>query len=210
MRSLLPYAYDYLSLLLEDEGVRSHARSIILFGSAARGDADKYSDVDIFIDAPPEAAAIISPAVKKAEGRFIAAYGRKWAALGVKNPIKPIIDDINGERWRELKAEVASYGIVLYGRFEARQEGLAHFSLFSYSLSKLPQKRKMRLLRLLFGYSARRGRKVYRQNGLIGEIGGVKLGPNSVLVPVEKSRDVRKAFLAHGVTPEIRELWMRQ
>ena len=99
---------------------------------------------------------------------------------------------------------------MLYGKFEAWQDGLEHFALFSYSLSKTPQKRKMRLLRSLFGYSTRMGRKVYRQSGLIGKIGGTKLGSNSILVPVGKSKDVQKAFIAHGVTPEIREVWIRQ
>jgi len=210
MRSLLPYAYDYISLLMEDEGIRNYARSIILFGSAARGDADEQSDVDIFIDTPPEATSMISPAVDKALRRFGVAFGRKWAAVGINNPIKVMIGGLEEERWKELKAEMASYGAVLYGRFEARQDGLAHFALFSYSLSKTPQKRKMRLLRSLFGYSTKTGRKVYRKAGLIEEIGGVKLGHNSLLVPVDKSVGVQKVFIAHGVTPEIREVWVRQ
>lgn len=210
MRSLLPYAYDYVSLLMEDENIRNYARSIILFGSAARGDADKHSDVDIFIDTPPEAAHMISSAANKAESRFDVAFGRKWAAVGINNTIKIIVGGLEEERWKELKVEMASYGAVLYGKFEARQEGLAHFALFSYSLSKTPQKRKMRLLRSLFGYSAKMGKKVYRKAGLIEEIGGVKLGSNSILVPVGRSGDVQRVFTAHGVTPEIREVWIRQ
>jgi len=210
MRSLLPYAYDYISLLMEDDNIRNYTRNIILFGSAARGDADKHSDVDIFIDTPPEAASMISPAADKALRRFDVTFGRKWSAVGIKNTIKIIVGSLEEERWRDLKAEMASYGAVLYGGFEARQDGLAHFALFSYSLSRTLQKRKMRLLRSLFGYSTRIDNKTYRKAGFIEEIGGVKLGSNSFLAPVGRSRDVQRIFTAHGVTPEIREVWIRQ
>ncbi len=210
MRSLLPYAYDYVSLLMEDDGIRNYARSIILFGSAARGDADEQSDADIFIDVPPKALESMKPAVSRAKKRFGVAFGKKWAAVGIANPIKVMIGSLEEERWKELKAEMASYGAVLYGKFETKQDGLAHFALFSYSLSRTLQKRKMRLLRSLFGYSTKMGKKVYRKAGLIEEIGGVKLGSNSFLVPVGKSRDIQKVFTAHGVTPEIREVWVRQ
>lgn len=210
MRSLLPYVYDYISLLMEDDSIRNYARSIILFGSAARGDADEQSDVDIFIDAPPKALESMRPAVNRAKRRFGVAFGKKWAAVGINNTIKVMIGSLEEERWSDLKAEVASYGAVLYGKFEARQDGLAHFALFSYSLSKTLQKRKMRFLRSLFGYSTKIGKKVYRKAGLIEEIGGVKLGPNSFLVPVGRSGDIQKVFTAHGVTPEIREVWIRQ
>ncbi len=50
MKNLFPYIYDFLSLLSEDDKLKSKIKRIILFGSVARGEADEESDIDIFID----------------------------------------------------------------------------------------------------------------------------------------------------------------
>ena len=60
------YVYDFLSRLierLEEDSIRS----IIVFGSVARGDFDKESDVDIISDTTKED---VSSMVKKALNEF--------------------------------------------------------------------------------------------------------------------------------------------
>ena len=46
---LISYTQDFISLLFQnlDSGL---IRSIVLFGSVSRGDFDKESDIDLFID----------------------------------------------------------------------------------------------------------------------------------------------------------------
>jgi hypothetical protein len=43
----------------------------------------------------------------------------------------------------------------------------------------------------------------------VKEIGGKKIGRNSILIPVEKSRDAQKFFTLFKVTPEIMEVWLK-
>ena len=51
-RELVAYALDFTSFLLDrlPERTIQSIKSIILFGSVARGTADKDSDIDLFID----------------------------------------------------------------------------------------------------------------------------------------------------------------
>lgn len=209
MKNVLPYVYDYISLLFEDNEARKLVRKIILFGSVARGEFDEKSDIDIFIEVSPGMAERAGDLTRKAEKRFSVVSGKKWLPMGIKNPIRAIAGSLEDPAWEELRSEMISSGITLYGKFEAMPPKMGHYSLFSYSLSGLQQKKKMKLLRGLFGYSMKKKEKTYRQTGMLGEIGGRKLGLNSALVPLEKSRDVQKFFSSFGITPEIREVWIK-
>ena len=44
------YVYDFISQILEKKEIFESIKRIILFGSIARGDFDKDSDIDIFIE----------------------------------------------------------------------------------------------------------------------------------------------------------------
>ena len=50
MNKLIAYSYDFVSFLLEKTRYLDKINSIILFGSVAREEAGKNSDVDIFMD----------------------------------------------------------------------------------------------------------------------------------------------------------------
>lgn len=206
--SIFPYIYEYVSVLFEDSEIKRLTKRIILFGSVARGEFDSKSDIDIFLEVSPNLAERAEGLVRKSEKRFSIIAGKR-GFLGIKNPIKTIVGNLGEPRWKELKSEMISYGITLYGKFESMPENLSHHSLFSYSLSKIPQKEKMKFLRMLFGYTIKKGGKEYRQTGLLEEIGGEKLSPNSILVPTEKSREIQKTLNSFRVTPEIREVWIK-
>ena len=74
----------------------------------------------------------------------------------------------------------------------------------------MDNKKKVLLIRKLFGYSQKRNSKEYSTEGYLKELGGIKIGRNSLLIPVEKSRNLQKFFVSFKVTPEIREVWMRK
>ncbi|MCD6591195.1 MAG: nucleotidyltransferase domain-containing protein [Candidatus Aenigmarchaeota archaeon] len=207
--NIFPYIFDYLSILFEDEEIKKSVRRIILFGSVARGDFDRKSDVDIFVDVPETSRGKIEKLVRKAEKRFYSISSRKWELMGVEFPISSIIGDLNAPRWKELKNDIIASGITLYGKYEELPKGLEHYVLFNYSLSPLTQNRKMKLLRRLFGYAIRKGKTVYRQMGVLEKIGGKKLSSNTILIPAEKAREIQKFFTSFGVTPEMKEVWTR-
>ncbi|MBU0898403.1 MAG: nucleotidyltransferase domain-containing protein [Nanoarchaeota archaeon] len=209
MKNLFPYIYDYISVLFENIEIKRSVKKVILFGSVARGEFDKESDIDVFLEVSSSLVEKTENLVRKSEKRFSLISEKKWIPLRIKNPIKTIVGDLEEPRWKELKLEIISYGITLYGKFESLPEKLSHHALFTYSLSGLPQKRKMKFLRTFFGYRIKKKTKLYEQIGIVEEIGGKKLGSNSILIPLEKSRDVQKFFNNFKITPEIREIWMK-
>src|SRR3989344_2329987 len=109
------YASYFVSYLLNEVKDFSDISSIILFGSAARDDATKKSDVDLFIDVKANNKKI----EKEINGIVESFYKSREALLfrtkGIDNKINLIIGKI-GE-WKELKDSIESYGIVLYGHY---------------------------------------------------------------------------------------------
>ncbi|VVB60554.1 Nucleotidyltransferase domain protein [uncultured archaeon] len=207
MKNVFPYIYDFLSLVLEEEDIASKIKRIVLFGSVARGEADEESDIDIFIDVWSKSSIKdVEQYVAEAEKRFYVISERKWSLLGIKLPIKCIVGMLDDDRWKSLRSEIISSGMTLFGKFEEKEEGWAHYAMVNYSLAGLSQAKKMKLLRKLFGYTGVKKKKKYVWHGLLEESGGVKLSSNVILVPVEKSRDVTKLLHSFKITPQIREV----
>ncbi len=209
MKNLFPYIYDFLSLTFENREIKNKIRRIILFGSVAAGEFDEESDIDLFIDLWSKTSAKeVGAFIKEADKRFLTT-SKKWSLLGIRQPIKCIIGTLKDPRWNELKLEMISNGILLYGKFEETEEKLKHFTMFNYSLSRLSQNKKMKFLRKLFGYKTIKGKKEYMRPGLLDGIGGVKLSSNVILVPIENSRRLHRFLTSFGITPEIREIRTR-
>lgn len=209
MKNLFPYIYDFLSLMFENKEIRNRVKNIVLFGSVAAGESDEESDIDLFIETwSKNSIKEIEASVKESEKRFLS-VSKKWSLIGIRQPIKCIVGVLNDPRWKELRHEMISNGIVLYGKFEEPEEGLKHYTMFNYSLTKLNQNKKMDFLRKLFGYKAVKAKKVYKRSGFLDEIGGIKLASNVILVPVENSRKAHKFLTSYRITPEIREIRIR-
>lgn len=208
MKSPLPYIYDFLTFVFDHNESRTYIRSVILFGSVATGEYDEKSDVDLFIDVPEDAAAKVERIVRESEKRFYQIAERKWAVMGVQLPIRCIVGSLDSYVWKEVKSDIISTGLSLYGKYRGVKEGLDHCSLFSYDLSKISNKKKVSFIRSLFGYSQKRGSREYRTEGYLKDLGGSKLGRNALLIPVEKSRALQKFFSSYAITPEIREVWV--
>ncbi|HLC53577.1 MAG TPA: nucleotidyltransferase domain-containing protein, partial [Candidatus Nanoarchaeia archaeon] len=65
---MMQYIYDFLSIFFDKLKEKEKLTSIILFGSNARGNARKDSDIDIFIDTKNRDE--ISPIVKESLNEF--------------------------------------------------------------------------------------------------------------------------------------------
>ena len=210
MKNLFPYMYDFLSVLFENKDVKNKVKRGILFGSVARDEFDKESDIDLFIDVwSKNDISYIESMVQDAEKSFFAISEKKWSLLGISFPIKTIVGILEDEEWKELRLEMSASGIIFYGKFEVLEGNLNHYAMFNYSLSRLKQNKKMAFLRRLFGYKSIKNKKEYRIPGLLEKIGGVKLNSNVILVPVEKSRDVQKFLNSFKITPEIRDILIK-
>lgn len=201
----LPYVYDFARFLAGR--MNGNARNIILFGSVARGDFDKESDVDIFIDTPEKNAKEVRKAADAAQNEFEIYSRRTWKLQGVDMPIKPVVGDINSPKWSGLKREIISSGISLYGRYKELPRELRHCFIFSFSLAKLKHKNRVSAIRKIYGYSTKKGRKTYRHAGILDEINGEKLNPGVVMSPAEGYKKLLDFFRKSRVSFRIREVW---
>ena len=97
---LIPYAMSFVSFLMSDldETDKENIKEIILYGSAARGDFRKDSDVDIFINVYKT-----GPTEKKVD-RIIEEFYKteifkRWKLLDIENQISCITDNI--DKWKD-------------------------------------------------------------------------------------------------------------
>src|SRR3989338_5704290 len=192
---IISYAAAFCSFLIE----RADIRSVILFGSASRGDANKESDIDIFIDTKEN---------KNRLNRVLDEFYKSrinelWRLKGIKNPISLIVGNIEEKEWSDLKRSIITDGIMLFGKYKSEPEKLRHFMLFSYS-NITDAKKRENLHRKLFGYNV--GKRRYE--GAVSKSGGIRHGSGSFSPPIERFNDIRNVFKELKITPTITEIWI--
>ncbi|MFH1408935.1 MAG: nucleotidyltransferase domain-containing protein [Nanoarchaeota archaeon] len=201
------YIYEFLSTLYMRE-VKEKIRNIILFGSVASGQYDKKSDIDIFIDVK-DAIPEIEEIVREAKKSFELQARRTWKVKGMMMPLNCIVGKLQDDRWKSLRQDMISNGVLIYGKYEQLPEKAEHYVLYTFSLAKVKRAVKMRFLRTFFGYQNVKGKKTYVHKGLIENIGGKKLGSNTILVPLLEVATMKKEFSKYNITPTIREVWIK-
>lgn len=178
---LIAYAQDFSSFLMENlEQDAAKIKQMILFGSIARGEQDRTSDVDLFVEVTDER---IEDKINLLTEKF---YGsvkatKYWKLLDIKNKFHCSVGKL--EEWDVLQRSLIANGIVLYGKYGGIQQ-LKHY----YLLVIVPGKNRNKNLstwRTLYGYKQKIGKKVYEKSGLVKEYGGKKLGKGIFIVPVE-------------------------
>src|SRR3989338_6318848 len=177
----IAYASAFCSFLIE----RAEIRSVVLFGSASRGYADRKSDIDIFIDTRENKNRINRILDEFYESKI----NELWRLKGIKNPISLIVGNIDEKEWSNLKRSIITDGIVLFGKYKSEPEKLRHFMLFSYSNITYAKKR-VNLHRKLFGYNV--GKRRYE--GAVSKSGCIRHGSGSFSAPIERFNDIRNVF----------------
>ncbi len=202
---MLEYIYDFLSLFFDKLKDRNKIKSIILFGSFARGNPRNDSDIDLFIDIEEINKKEIESIARESLNEFELKSSKSWNLKGIKNVISPIIDNIEKEQWNELRKEISSYGILLYGRYEIPIMSKKRYFLIEYDLSKSKQKDKMKIIRRLLGYKLKRGKKIYEQKGLIEKFSAEKIS-NSILIDAMKYKEIYALLKKEKIPVKIRNL----
>ncbi|MFA4886707.1 MAG: nucleotidyltransferase domain-containing protein [Candidatus Nanoarchaeia archaeon] len=182
---LISFAYDFVSYLLQHLE-KPQIKRIILFGSVVREEADKNSDIDLFI----ETNLPLQESVNKVVDNFYAStkYKNYWKLLNVKNQLKPLVGKL--EDFPDLKRSMISNSLLLYSPFQELLKG-KNYSIFTVSFTG-PFKKKMSLWRKLYGYNQLQNKKEYHHPGLIETYGGRKLAKGIFLIPIEHSNAVMK------------------
>ncbi len=188
----IAYAAAFSSYLIERV---ENIRSVVLFGSASRGDANRDSDIDIFIDTISGSKNEIRKVI---DAYYDSQICKIWNLKGIKNKISGIIGDLESNEWADLKRSIITDGIVLFGKYKSKPEKLKHCILFSYNDIKDPNKR-VNLHRKLFGYKL--GKKQY--NGIVQKVSGIRHGSGNFSIPIENYKKLLIIFKVLKITPNI-------
>ena len=199
---LLGYAADFVGFLLAKLTPRelSLVREIILFGSAARGQASPKSDVDLFIDTSdpkrlePKAEAILEDFEQSVKVNDF------WRLLGVQNPISLKVGEVR--TWQALAPALREDGRVLYGRHRQAPPSLLPKVLLSWENIRSGTART-NLYRNLYGYVAL-GK---RYPGLLEQHRGERVSKGAALIPLEALADFKELFRRLQVTCRLRPLF---
>jgi predicted nucleotidyltransferase len=198
---LLGYAFSFVSFIIPKlEGIKE----IILFGSVARKEADKNSDVDLFfniLDANKEN--ILKNFLKIELDKFYKSkFAEVWFNKGIKNPIKIQVGKL--EQWK-LKRSIISDGIMVYSKYKENPENLKAYAYFNIFPVKEIAKRN-KVLRKLFG----RREKGYNDRGLVEKYLGKQQSLWSFFVPLENSKDIEKFLNDEKIKHKTIEFWTDQ
>jgi len=185
---------------------------VIVFGSAARGDVDRRSDLDILVvletDDEPESLDVYEVVSDAALD-----VGRDY-----DKRIQLVVTNRRFSGLDEYFVETALVeGKVVYGKttcLEAGKLKLEPYYILMFTLENLEQKDKMRVKRRLYGRVSRRMYKgkeyVSEYEGLVTEEGGVALGRGCALAPAKSLGKFRQVFKELGVKYRQTMAWISE
>ncbi|MEK6935927.1 MAG: nucleotidyltransferase domain-containing protein [Nanoarchaeota archaeon] len=195
---LIAYTIDFVSFLMQKVKQKENIKHIILFGSVAREEADKSSDIDIFIDVINEKYA--EKELNEILDDFLSStkYKNYWKPLGIENSINLTIGELN--KWKDLKPNIIANGISLYGKFKSDIKG-EHKTFFIWENIK-PNSKRVLFNKQLLGY--KQNNKFYK--GLIQKYNGERLGKGCIVVPLEHSNLFHKFFRGYKISVRIKKV----
>jgi predicted nucleotidyltransferase len=187
---------------LLEEAEKAKLISLILFGSQARGEATKDSDVDLFVICKRgEDERLFTDSVFNLEQKY-----------GVRIEVMYFNEDVNADPY--LLEKILCEGMVLYGKMPEIQFsklGLKPFELIKYDLRKLDQKAKMRLKAQLYGRKTvvkyKQKKYVTEKIGLVEAIGGIRTGIASIMVPTKAAARIMRALETAGASFSTFGVW---
>lgn len=200
---IMRYAVTGVSYLVSNlsKNELKRIRSVILFGSVARGTASRKSDVDIFFhtDASRSVQKALRARLNKLAGSFyLSNQALEFKLKGIDNELNITVGRL--DEWPDLSQSMASNGISLYGKYMSRPSGLKAYTIFSW---EKPGKYKGALLNKLYGYRA--GKKRY--SGLLQRTGSIKLGRASIMVPASFRDSFVEVFEQYKVNYSRYDIW---
>ena len=193
-------AMEYASYLVCNA---ERIENIILFGSVARGDFDKKSDIDVFVDIRNPSKKDEKSIKKITDNFYDTKCFEKWKLLGIEKDFSVIVGDANKSEWAGLKRSIMTDGITLYGKYLSAPKKMLHYILISYKPVKNDKKR-VNLHRRLFGYIL----KGKRYHGIVETEGGIRVSSNSFLIKIGSYRKVKNIFSELSIDPSVIEVWI--
>ena len=197
---LIGYASYFVSYLLTNLKDSESMERIVLFGSAARGEADKESDVDIFIEVKKKTNKLEQDLQKAEQGFYQSREAALFKAMGINNKFSIKVGRL--KEWKELYRGIASTGIVLYGHYEAKElpSGVKHFVIVFWNGVG---KNRGAFLNKLYGFKIRN--KHYE--GLIQKYDGKKIGKSCIMLPAQHKNELFRLLKMHEAKAQILDVF---
>ncbi|MBU2639605.1 MAG: nucleotidyltransferase domain-containing protein [Nanoarchaeota archaeon] len=198
---LKKYASYFVAYLLDNLKNIENIERVVLYGSAAKNEETKESDVDIFIEVR-KISKKLENEIKDIEGKF---YCSREAVLfktkGVENEFSIKIGKL--KEWESLQRSIASTGIILYGHYEDKKlpSGVKHFVIIFWDGI---DKNRGSFLNKIYGFRIKD--KVYK--GLLEKYDGKKLGKSCILLPIQYRNDIFKLINKHKVNAKVIEVFI--
>lgn len=185
-------------------------RSVALFGSVAKGEADARSDADLLVMFDTESSVSRLPERKRVSEIALdleKKFGRSISLVFTNRNF----DGLD----RQFVESVFREGLILYGRnpqVDVRRLKLEPYALIYFSLKGMGKPEKMRLKRALYGHRTvkRYKGKTYESEitGLVERLEGRRTGIASVLIPQRNFKELEDALERFGVVYEKLDVWM--
>ncbi len=191
----ISYAQNYLSFLFLNKGIAKEINAIYLFGSAVRGELEKESDIDMFIDSKSSE---IEAIAKKSISVFMKSKDYdKWRLINFIHPISVQAGML--EKW-ELKSSIMAEGILLYSKTPAITSA-KRYVLFTIVLPK-KKTQYLKFTRSFFG----RNEEGYNDKGIIGNVHGIKLSATVFIVTQEYQKQIEQMLQKEKVEYSFKEI----
>lgn len=187
---------DLVRRLRSDDAVVA----IVVFGSYARGDFGRKSDLDLLIllrSLPDFERGV-------AEERVVSAVVETESTTHLPVHLAPLVADAKSPQalGPTLLHEIWTDGVVLYGAMSAlaslQPTGLSPWSVVRFSLLGVAPNERVRLARRLHGTARREA---------IIRLPGINLARGAALVPADQARAVRDALDDAGAIYDIILVW---
>ncbi len=198
MSSYKSYVSYFVSFLLKELNGITKIKRVILFGSVAREDAKKDSDIDIFIDLIKEDIKLKEKIKDILESFYKSRESIIFKNQGISNKINLIIDKL--ENWPDLKPSIESDGIVFYGNFVSTD--ITGRKQLIISWDKIIKNRGA-FLNKIYGFKS----KGKEYSGLIEKLEGKKIGKSSVMIPIQNKKEIFDLIKKYKVKAKVIEIY---
>ena len=194
------YASYFVSYLLNNLKDIENVKRIILFGSVARDEQTKDSDIDIFIEIKKKTKKLENEIKKIVENFYQSREASLFKLKGVNNEFSIKIGELSD--WKDLHNSIASTGIVLYGHYEIGKlpPSVRHYIIIFWDEIK---KNRGAFLNKVYGFKA--NSRYYE--GLLKKYDGNRLGKSCIILPVQYKKEIFKLLEKYKVKAKAIEVF---
>lgn len=191
---------EALDRLVQRLRTREDVVGVVVFGSYARGEFGRSSDVDLLILFEGAEHAELSAA----ERAVLRVIGEVEAECRLPMHLAPLLANVDrpSDLGPDLIHAIWTDGVILYGSASAlarlRPPGLTPWTAVRFSVARARPAERVKLSRRLHGLAGRPG---------IVRPPGITLGPGALLVPGEQQSAVRDALDEAGATYDLIPVW---